>query len=1420
MQMDAWVPADVAGWLSSSDLPYDAYGVCYSINRTKCTTVTVTASIQQMKFWAIACQKSYQGPCTCACQSDTVRMYGPWSVGQVASLSAPQPVELGEVACDARVADPINTINGNMYQRRVDVSLGTDLGLPLEISRHYNTFNFASSLLGERWRLGFENTLAIDSSNGNLTLTEATGRQVRFERHWLGGTNPRLVYDPPYGVPYRVKVDTVNSIYTIIASDDTRLVFHQAGPVDSIEDLNGNRIRYFFSANILDSVKDASGRCIRLNTSSGRLGSITSSAGDTLVKYEYLPTDDLLHRVTYSDGSWEEYNYGSNSYDPRSITSIVDSDSGKRYFSYDSSGLSTGFWVADGSQKVNLSWSHPSNVECGTSSDSNVCQISHQNGLFTSTTQSVWSADRTMRQVARRTDSDCATCATSFTYDGAGNKRSARYANGRLDSMYYDSRGNLLTRVIAANTSLKQRTDWTYDSTYNRPTLEQWTSINKANDYGKLISIRDSKGNLLRQIESGWKDGTTKYNDTSWFTYNAVGQLTKADGPRRDVADTVKYVYYGNGDLQYEIDANGDTTSYGQRNSLGQRTWVRSANGDTSRYVHDTRGRLTRLVTLAGTADSTALSYAYYVDGSLKSLTPPNGSATQYIRDSCGHLDQLSDQSGNYVAFTYDSMGNQISQCTYSPANVLRKQIFSAYNHRHQPIWTASAFADTTRLGYGPLGTLDTLLDALGNRIVNRHDSLGRLLETIEPRTGDSIKTRYTYDARDNVTKLVDPGGYEYRFKYDDKGRLTYDSCAISGTTRYGYDAADNLAWKKNASGDSIAFKYDLLNRLTAELYPDSQNVRYQYDGTQFSFGKGRLYRESAPACTTTYRYDNVGRLHQEIRRFPSDSTTYTTSYGYDENDQLSSVIYPSGNLVTYQRDTIGNVNMVCCSTGVGWDTLASSITYAPFGDAESWILGNGISISNRLDQLYRIDSISTGVDSLLELRYSYNDVGSIEEIEDRIESTKSRYFEYDQISRLTSARSLDYPDTLLSLIYARNGNRDSILEYGSTADTSAYTYSSNKLIQIVDTATASYSYDALGNVTRVIAGSDTTTYQYTDAGRLVSVDNGATMACTYDGQHQRVSKTSGGVTTKFINLPSGFVLSEFDSADWRCDYIYLNGKPLAKLSAQPSGDIQYYITDHLGTPLALTNNQKTVTWRGDYYPFGEVYDELISSTNPLRFPGQYEDTEADIYYNWNRYYSPRLGRYLQPDPLGPFEGNLYGYANGNPLIYVDPSGESPLLLAAAAWAAVEIGSSLWDAWTTASTLADPCASDFEKGAVSSAFIAGLYLPGGGYSQATKSLIKAGKGQAHHVISKAIFNALSDHPRLKGLFKLRDSRMIAFAKDLASHRGYQDWHRALDKEIAEVILANRTMTFTQFLRYLTKRYSLPDLLKRFPKGIQ
>jgi len=105
-------------------------------------------------------------------------------------------------------------------------------------------------------------------------------------------------------------------------------------------------------------------------------------------------------------------------------------------------------------------------------------------------------------------------------------------------------------------------------------------------------------------------------------------------------------------------------------------------------------------------------------------------------------------------------------------------------------------------------------------------------------------------------------------------------------------------------------------------------------------------------------------------------------------------------------------------------------------------------------------------------------------------------------------------------------------------------------------------------------------------------------------------------------------------------------------------GQYYFYQNDHLGTPQKLTAVNGAVVWSVKYSSFGEVTVEVESIENHLRFPGQYFDQETNFHYNYQRYYDPKIARYLKEDPIG-FDGgiNLYSYVFSNPLNLLDAFG-------------------------------------------------------------------------------------------------------------------------------------------------------------------
>ncbi len=79
--------------------------------------------------------------------------------------------------------------------------------------------------------------------------------------------------------------------------------------------------------------------------------------------------------------------------------------------------------------------------------------------------------------------------------------------------------------------------------------------------------------------------------------------------------------------------------------------------------------------------------------------------------------------------------------------------------------------------------------------------------------------------------------------------------------------------------------------------------------------------------------------------------------------------------------------------------------------------------------------------------------------------------------------------------------------------------------------------------------------------------------------------------------------------------------------------------------------------------------ERFVINNNPFRWKGYYYDVETELYYCNYRYYSPLLCSWISPDSLdyldpSSIDGlNLYCYCYNNPVMYVDPSGHSAILI-------------------------------------------------------------------------------------------------------------------------------------------------------------
>ncbi|MBQ3502756.1 MAG: RHS repeat-associated core domain-containing protein [Clostridia bacterium] len=116
------------------------------------------------------------------------------------------------------------------------------------------------------------------------------------------------------------------------------------------------------------------------------------------------------------------------------------------------------------------------------------------------------------------------------------------------------------------------------------------------------------------------------------------------------------------------------------------------------------------------------------------------------------------------------------------------------------------------------------------------------------------------------------------------------------------------------------------------------------------------------------------------------------------------------------------------------------------------------------------------------------------------------------------------------------------------------------------------------------------------------------------------------------------------------------------------NGENYYYIKNTLGDIVGIRNSSGTQVATYSYDAWGNIISKTgtMADINPFRYRGYYYDNETGFYYSQTRYYDPSIRMFINADnyellsTLAQAIGqlNLYAYANNNPIMYTDESGE------------------------------------------------------------------------------------------------------------------------------------------------------------------
>lgn len=766
---------------------------------------------------------------------------------------------------------------------------------------------------------------------------------------------------------------------------------------------------------------------------------------------------------------------------------------------------------------------------------------------------------------------------------------------------------------------------------------------------------------LALALVSSFTHAATRERSSS-FVYNSAGLIESVDGPRTDVSDVTRYTYDTEGNISTITNALGQTVRYEAYDGYGSPGKVIDANGIVSVLTYTPEGWL-ESVTRDASGSASVTIMTYDAIGNVVQTSDADGVVVHYVYDEANRLTDIVDGAGNRIHYTLDAAGNKIREDTIDVAGTVRRTLSRSFNSLGQLLAVTDAFNRTVLSfdlvdGYDALGHPVHSRDGKGIQRRLRYDALNRLVATIDDYNGTSPNTANSqsvssFDASGNLTSIDDPSGLTTRYRHNALGDLIAIESPDAGLTEFSVDAAGNRLTKTDARGVMTTYEYDALNRLIFAKYADNTlDVAYRYDeansvtGCATSAPVGRLTRIMETAVTTIYCYDARGNVTE--KRQIQGAVTDALRYTYTPGDRISSETRPSGNVVAYGYDALGQVtNVNVTPLGGGSIVIASGITWLPFGPVQAYTLGNGQAVSRTFDANYRVTDITSPV---MSLHFSLDGTGNITGASESTGSS-ARYL-YDPLYRLTSVSDVTGA-TLEAYIYNLTGDRLSKAAPDTHTDIYQYKPGTHRLASM---GTALRTYDANGNTTSSSMGVDLWTYEYNDRNRMTSVQrNGMTVGrYVYNANEERVAKTAGSATTRFIYGERSQLLAEVSDTTSR-DHIAVEGIPLA---VADGGSIDFIVADGLGSPRAVASSSGDLLWTWPYAtnPFGESRPVSTSGyVLNLRFPGQYADDEAALIYNIHRHFDSMTGRYLQNDPIGMFAGpNLYSYVDGDPLNKMD----------------------------------------------------------------------------------------------------------------------------------------------------------------------